>query len=178
MDFILKLFTRCMALAVVFMPCYGIAALQTSVQVQGNVLPGVQVGFEASTVEAFKNNVDACARPKKLMRKRTVQNKTRGFFKGIAAFFLGSAATLALFVLSALIAVPVFVWFFFSAFFPFLHVSLVIPSLVAPVILAGVLIGLTSLTAKSAYNDLAGRDEFVAVKPDDYEVLYVQVEEA
>jgi phage shock protein PspC (stress-responsive transcriptional regulator) len=174
MDFITKLFTRCMAFAVMVMPYYTFAALNTSVQVQGNVLPGVIVGFEASTVNAFKSQVDdakrGSMRPTKLMRKQTVRHKTRGFFKGIATFFLGSATVIALFVVASIILIPFVCWFIINViFFPFLPLSpIILPSIALPLAFAVALFAFTSIAANSAYNYIAGRDEFIIVHPDEY----------
>ena len=163
MDFLVKVFTRLMALAVVVMPCYGIAALQSSVQVQGNVLPGVQVGFEASTVNAFKTQVDDAKRGavKRYARKRTQRRPGSGILKSTFSWFLGAASWVLLTI--------AFVWTCVFLIFPI--ISWVPASLAGAVLFAvgGVLLARASSNLEvAAEKDLRGRDEFILVQPDEY----------
>lgn len=179
MDFITKLFTRCMAFAVVAMPYYGFAALNASLETQqhGRSMPNVGFVVEQSKAEAFKKQVDDLkhgAKKKRYVRKTTVRRPGAGIIKGIFAAFAGYAAYASL---------------GFSSFFLIMCLLLPFHALATPFSLCLVALGLIAFTnlvgttrdlGTSAFHDISGRDEYVVIQPDeyeDYEILCRETEE-
>lgn len=168
MDFIVKLFARCVALTVVAMPACVVAQMQ-SVLPQENLLPNVHVTYEASAVNGFKKQVDDAQRTAvKKYVKKTEARPFLGFLKGVVTYWLagfayGFLVVGALFLIASIVALNLPAFIVGGLF-----------------LLCGVgAVNATYSVGKSAYHDFAGRDEYIVVNDNIHEgeVLYIEVEE-